>query len=88
MCTKLPLVFFSIYFHVMFLDIFLIFLGQMKGEMRGWKPFIEPNKFQQSFKSWKDLLQDSSIMYKEGTMDPYDRLVWDIWMPNVRTTIT
>lgn len=33
-----------------------------------------------------DLTNDSSIPSKE-TMDPYHRLIWDVWMPFLRRAI-
>jgi tuftelin-interacting protein 11 len=46
------------------------------------------------FSKWKDILEDdtidltaeNSIPSKEN-MDPYHRLVWDIWMPFLRKAI-
>ena len=63
---------------------------QMKEELKGWEPLLEPRRSIRSFKAWRDLLEDPNKHYNQSfidTMDPYERLLWDVWMPSIRTTI-
>jgi tuftelin-interacting protein 11 len=46
------------------------------------------------FSKWKEILQDDSIdlttdsgIPSKENMDPYHRLIWDVWMPFLRNAI-
>jgi tuftelin-interacting protein 11 len=46
------------------------------------------------FSKWKEVLEDDTIdlttdnqMPSRETMDPYHRLIWDVWMPFLRRAI-
>ncbi len=63
---------------------------QMKQEMKGWEPLRDSSQGVKAFMVWKDLLEDPNRRYSQSqnNMDPYDRLIWDVWMPHIRTSIT
>ena len=62
---------------------------QMKEELKGWEPLRNPRKGVDAFKAWKELLEDPHRHFNQsqGSMDPYERLVWDVWMPFIRNTV-
>ena len=63
---------------------------QMKEHLKGWEPLQDPRKSLSSFKAWRDLLEDPNRHYKQSvsnTMDAYERLLWDVWIPYIRTAI-
>jgi tuftelin-interacting protein 11 len=46
------------------------------------------------FKKWRGILEDNTIdltnensMSSKETMDPYHRLLWDVWMPLLRKAL-
>ena len=62
----------------------------MKEKLNGWEPLHDPRRGTTSFKAWRDLLEDPNKHYSQSvsdTMDAYERLIWDVWMPFIRTTI-
>ncbi|XP_035660288.1 tuftelin-interacting protein 11-like [Branchiostoma floridae] len=53
-----------------------------------WKPLLDSAFPLQEFLLWKELLEEGHGMPlgSDGTgMDVYHRLVWEIWMPHIRT---
>ncbi len=61
----------------------------MKKEFQNWDPLRRPRHGIAVIKTWKDILQgfDQPLNHGDSSLDPYDRLIWEIWMPYVRTTI-
>lgn len=65
----------------------------MKTEFEGWDPLKEPHRGIETMHKWKDILQgDSEPAYNQGhmtgwAMSPYESLIWEIFMPCVRTAI-
>ncbi|XP_074648738.1 tuftelin-interacting protein 11-like isoform X2 [Tubulanus polymorphus] len=61
----------------------------VKRELKDWQPLVNPSCGMESFQLWKDVLQDASVTFSHSaeSMDPYDRLMWEIWMPFVRLSI-
>jgi tuftelin-interacting protein 11 len=59
-----------------------------------WNIFNSDHELIDLFSKWKDILEDdtidltteNSIPSKEN-MDPYHRLIWDVWMPFLRRAI-
>ncbi|KAG1687952.1 Tuftelin-interacting protein 11 [Nymphon striatum] len=64
-------------------------------ELEGWNP-LQPgdNEIFKRFKEWKDILEESQTKnnfsnHKDGYLsDRYHRLIWDVWMPVLRKTVT
>ncbi|XP_022103603.1 tuftelin-interacting protein 11-like isoform X2 [Acanthaster planci] len=69
----------------------VIVLPLIKEELRSWNALRDSNKHVDLFKRWKGLLDmdDSRFLLPNGkTMTVYERLAWDIWMPQFRRAIS
>ncbi|XP_072046087.1 tuftelin-interacting protein 11-like [Amphiura filiformis] len=56
-----------------------------------WNPIKDNREHIELFQKWKDILDnsDSRIALPDGTsITMYERLVWEVWMPNIRRTIS
>lgn len=55
----------------------------LKERLESWKPLEEPTKPIPEFLKWRNILQleDSG----QTLLNPYHKLVWDVWVPCVRT---
>ncbi|XP_031564669.1 tuftelin-interacting protein 11-like [Actinia tenebrosa] len=69
----------------------------IKEYLSRWSPLINPTYGLDVFKTWKDLLQSgkpSAFTLSQGTpldtnsMDIYEQLVWEVWMPLIRTAVS
>ncbi len=62
---------------------------QMKKKFEDWDPIKQPRYGLETMKSWKSILEDPTkqIQQEQGMMEPYERLVWDVWMPHIRTAV-
>ncbi|XP_038071754.1 tuftelin-interacting protein 11-like isoform X2 [Patiria miniata] len=66
-------------------------LPLIKKELTSWDALRDSNKHVDLFKKWKDMLDsdDSRFLLPNGkTMTVYERLSWEIWMPQFRRAIT
>jgi hypothetical protein len=61
----------------------------LKDQLNNWLPLENPQEPMALFKQWKDILEDGhpQTLTNISTQDPYHRLVWQAWMPSVRTAI-
>jgi hypothetical protein len=63
---------------------------QMKEFLSKWDVMKEPDYGVNTMMEWRLLLEDensSSLQHSTADMDPYQRLLWDVWLPPVRATI-
>ncbi|KAL9935003.1 hypothetical protein V8E36_006079 [Tilletia maclaganii] len=69
----------------------------VKRSLRHWDPFSQPSCLTAHFLRWQDVLQperlgipqptESRPAQKDNTMRPYETLLWQIWMPRVRSAL-
>ncbi|XP_013412007.1 tuftelin-interacting protein 11 isoform X2 [Lingula anatina] len=60
----------------------------VKKYFSGWKPLEQPSFGLDTMQLWKAILEDSNRQFGQTDgMDPYQRLVWEAWMPTIRSTI-
>ncbi|XP_066910452.1 tuftelin-interacting protein 11-like [Clytia hemisphaerica] len=58
-----------------------------------WNPFKDPTHGIDVVKLWKEVLQDNhQTQYTQSnneqrSMEPYERLLWEVWMPHIRTAV-
>lgn len=69
--------------------------SQMKKEFDGWEPLRKPRLGLATIKQWKDILDVMchqqpyrQIVMTPESMQPYDRLIWEMIMPCFRNTVT
>merc|ERR1719354_612043 len=57
-----------------------------------WQPLQDPLYGLDVVKLWKQLLEEKnerSLEYTENrSMNQFEKLIWDLWMPHIRTTVT
>ncbi|XP_060079683.1 tuftelin-interacting protein 11-like isoform X1 [Ylistrum balloti] len=74
------------------LAIALVF-PMMKQHFTNWDPLKNPAHGLETVREWKALLEDYTNTLAAGPvtggqdMDVYQRLLWDVWLPFVRTTV-
>ena len=58
----------------------------MKKKFANWQVLRDRSFGYDTVKQWKDILEDPTKKSNNGSgfMDPYEKLIWDIWMPHVR----
>ena len=70
----------------------------MQAEFAGWRPAEKPRHGIVLIKEWRAILEDSvnrpyggaggvgagGVPSSEAVMEPYERLLWEVWMPHVR----
>ncbi|XP_033628549.1 tuftelin-interacting protein 11-like isoform X2 [Asterias rubens] len=69
----------------------IILFPLIKKELATWDVLKTSDKYTELFKKWKDLLDsdDSRFLLSTGkTMTMYERIIWEIWMPQIRRAIT
>ncbi|XP_069691056.1 tuftelin-interacting protein 11 [Periplaneta americana] len=61
----------------------------LKNRLSTWAPLENPREPMSLFKQWQDILEDARTQTLSAmtTQDPYHRLVWEAWMPSVRTAV-
>ena len=61
----------------------------MREYFNGWNPLVNKAYGLSVLKEWNKMLGDPNHVYvkDQNNMDVYQRLVWDIWMPHVRSII-
>ncbi|XP_014665360.1 PREDICTED: tuftelin-interacting protein 11-like [Priapulus caudatus] len=54
-----------------------------------WDPLADSTMGLEVFKHWKDILEDGNRLFGQSleNMDSYQQLVWEIWMPIIRTSV-
>ena len=52
-----------------------------------WNPIEDPLEHLDLFKKWKDLLKDDEAS-RDGSMTPYDNLMYHLWLPKIRSSIS
>ncbi|KYN43118.1 Tuftelin-interacting protein 11 [Trachymyrmex septentrionalis] len=61
---------------------------KIKDCLLNWNPLIQPKQPIKLFEQWKDILENgTSTTLQTRTMQSYDQLVWNAWMPSVRGAI-
>ena len=62
----------------------------LKKRLQDWSPLSAPHMHMDEFIQWKSLLQMPNAQEKRQTdpMDPFHNLLWESWMPSVRSAIT
>ncbi|XP_071831039.1 tuftelin-interacting protein 11-like [Apostichopus japonicus] len=63
----------------------------VRRELNSWSPFEEVRKHEDLFQKWKRILDndDNRINIPDGpTINMYERMVWELWMPCVRRAIS
>jgi len=65
----------------------------MKKEFEGWEPLKRPRHGLSAMERWKIVLEGIDQPYRVGQttqeflLQPYDRLMWEVVMPHIRTTL-
>lgn len=62
----------------------------MREHLKNWDPMKEPKRGLDALREWKILLEDSShhdFSKDQSNMNVYQRLIWDIWLPHIRTAV-
>lgn len=61
----------------------------MKDYFDNWDPLKEPTYGVDVMTRWRVLLEDGHLSHsaQDSTMDPYHRLVWEMWIPHIRNVI-
>jgi len=79
-------------FYIVLKKLFGI-LWQMKREFEGWEPLKRPRHGLSAMERWKIVLEGIDQPYRIGQttqeflLQPYDRLMWEVVMPYIRTTL-
>jgi tuftelin-interacting protein 11 len=62
----------------------------LKDQLNSWSPLQNPQEPMALIKQWKDILDDGQpqTLTNISTQDPYHNLIWNAWMPSVRTAVT
>ncbi|XP_048777997.2 tuftelin-interacting protein 11-like [Ostrea edulis] len=70
------------------LAVALVF-PMMRKYFSTWDPLKEPEYGLDTIRQWKILLEDYNQQYagNANDMDVFQRLLWDVWLPYLRTTI-
>ena len=61
----------------------------MRKVFENWEPLKNPRHGTSVMKEWKAILEGMGqpLLYNQDYIDPYDRLVWEVWMPEIRKAI-
>ncbi|XP_053397449.1 tuftelin-interacting protein 11-like [Mercenaria mercenaria] len=61
----------------------------MREHFKNWNPLADKEYGLSVIKEWQYILGDPNHVYvkDQNNMDVYQRLIWDIWLPHVRTAI-
>ena len=69
----------------------LTFAFQIKQILAIWNPISDTRQHIDMFQKWKDILDnnDSRMVIPNGpSITVYERMVWEVWMPNVRRMVS
>ncbi|KAJ8667917.1 hypothetical protein QAD02_009580 [Eretmocerus hayati] len=64
-----------------------LIIPKFKEHLKSWEPLKDPESHLALFKDWKDILEYGRLNMHSKAMSPYDQLVWNTWMPSVRSAI-
>lgn len=59
----------------------------LRQELADWAPLDNPLEHLDLFKKWKDLLRDDGGG-RDGTMTPYDNVLYHLWLPKIRSAVS
>lgn len=61
----------------------------MKEFISKWDVLSDPSYGVVTMQEWRLLLEDDAtpLNLSSSSMDPYQRLLWDVWLPPVRAAI-
>lgn len=61
---------------------------KIKDCLLSWNPLMQPKQPIKLFQQWKNILESGiSTTSQTQSMQPYDQLVWNAWMPSIRGAI-
>lgn len=62
---------------------------KIKDCLLSWNPLLQPKQPNKLFEEWKCILENgiSNTTLQTRTMQSYDQLVWNAWMPSIRGAI-
>lgn len=64
------------------------FVGpKIKDCLVSWNPLMLPKQPVRLFEQWKSILESGTTTLQTRSMQPYDQLVWNSWMPSIRGAI-
>ncbi|XP_076299208.1 septin interacting protein 1 [Lasioglossum baleicum] len=64
------------------------FVGpKIKDCLASWNPTMQPMQPIKLFNEWKSILERGTTTLQTRTMHPYDKLVWNAWMPSIRGAV-
>lgn len=64
------------------------FVGpKIKDCLLSWNPLMQPKQPIKLFEQWKSILESGATTLQSRSMQPYDQLVWNSWMPSIRGAI-
>ena len=61
----------------------------MRKEFKDWSPLRSPRHGADMVREWRPILADThrTVGRGQSDMDPYERLLWEVWMPYIRATV-
>ncbi|KAF7991676.1 hypothetical protein HCN44_010477 [Aphidius gifuensis] len=60
---------------------------KIKNNLATWNPLVDTKYPLNIIKEWKDILETGNNINPRNGMNPYDRLIWNAWMPSVRGAV-
>lgn len=73
-------------------EIWELYVGEvvhlLKQYFHTWNPLEDACYGLDEIKKWKDMLENGYCTYSSEKMEPYDQLVWEAWMPQLRRLVT
>ncbi|KAL2729259.1 tuftelin-interacting protein 11 isoform X2 [Vespula squamosa] len=69
-------------------DLATSFVGpKIKDSLFSWNPLMQPKQPIKLFEQWKEILETGTSPLQTRTIQPYDQLVWNAWMPSIRGAV-
>lgn len=69
-------------------DLATSFVGpKIKDSLVSWNPLMQPKQPIKLFEQWKEILETGTSPLQTRTIQPYDQLVWNAWMPSIRGAV-
>ncbi|KAF7404601.1 hypothetical protein HZH66_003507 [Vespula vulgaris] len=69
-------------------DLATSFVGpKIKDSLLSWNPLMQPKQPIKLFEQWKEILETGTSPLQTRTIQPYDQLVWNAWMPSIRGAV-
>lgn len=60
---------------------------KIKESLVAWNPLMQPTQSIELFKQWKEILEIGKTTLQSSSLQPYDQLVWNAWMPSIRGAV-